>query len=411
MPPRPRIRLLAIAVALGATLAPSLLSCGASTPSSAPPPPPPGAVQATRLFPGLSFRQPVALLLAPGGAARWFVVEQAGRVRSFDATAAAPAAETAVDISARVVSRGELGLLGMALHPGWPTTPEAFLCYTRPSPRLQSVLSRFRSADGRTLDPASEQVLLTVDQPFENHDGGNLAFGPDGMLYLGLGDGGSGGDPLDNAQNPNTLLGKVIRIDVRGTGASYAVPPDNPHAGNPPCTAGTGTQACPEAWAFGFRNPWRFSFDRATGDLWAGDVGQNAWEEVDVVVRGGNYGWRFREGAHCYQPGTGCPTPGTVVNGAPLVDPVTEYDHGAAGGSAITGGYVYRGSAIPSLRGLYLFGDFGSGRLWSHTPGTTGLQKTELLRTGLSISSFGEDAAGEILLLDYASGGIFRIEP
>jgi len=318
MPPRPHIRLLAIAVALGAPLAPSLLSCGASAPTSAPPPPPPGAVQATRLFPGLSFRQPVALLLAPGGAARWFVVEQAGRVRSFDATAAAPAAETAVDISARVVSRGELGLLGMALHPGWPTTPEVFLCYTRPSPRLQSVLSRFRSADGRTLDPASEQVLLTVDQPFENHDGGNLAFGPDGMLYLGLGDGGSGGDPLDNAQNPNTLLGKMIRIDVRGTGASYAVPPDNPHAGNPPCTAG---------------------------------------------------------------------------------------------GSAITGGYVYRGSAIPSLRGLYLFGDFGSGRLWSHAPGTTGLQKTELLRTGLSISSFGEDAAGEILLLDYASGGIFRIEP
>jgi glucose/arabinose dehydrogenase len=390
----------------------ALAACAGDPAAPSPPAPPtPGAVRVPRVFPGLSFSRPVALLQAPGDAARWFVVEQGGRVLSFDGTSAAPVATPSVDITARVVSNGELGLLGMAFHPQWPAVPEAFLSYTRASPRLQSVVSRFRSADGRTLDPGSEQVILTVDQPFENHDGGNVAFGPDGMLYLGLGDGGSGGDPLDNGQDPTTLLGKMIRLEVRGTGAGYSIPADNPYAGNARCPSGAGSSPCPESWALGFRNPWRWSFDRATGDLWVGDVGQGAWEEVDRVVRGGNYGWRFREGAHCFLPPSGCPSPGTVVNGGPVVDPVAEYDHGPAGGSSITGGYVYRGSALPGLRGLYLFGDFGSGRLWTHAPGGAAMNRTELLATSLSIASFAEDAAGEILLLDYSSGGIFRLEP
>jgi glucose/arabinose dehydrogenase len=393
-----------------AILAASSLACGGSN-AGGTSPPPAGAPRVVRLLPGVSFSSPVALLWPPGGGAVAYVLEQAGRVRTVDTGAAAPLAVTAIDITDRVVSRGELGLLGMAFHPAWPATPEAFLSYTRSTPRLQSVVSRFRSTDGRTLDPASEQVILVVDQPFENHNGGNLAFGPDGMLYLGLGDGGSGGDPLGNGQALTTLLGKFVRIDVRGTGAGYAIPADNPHAANPICAGGSGAQPCPEIWAFGFRNPWRWSFDRATGDLWAGDVGQNAWEEVDVVVRGGNYGWRFREGAHCYNPVTGCPGPGEVVNGAALVDPVTEYGHDSAGGSAITGGYVYRGAALPALRGLYVFGDSGSGRVWTHTPGSTGMQRSLLSATGLAISSFAEDRAGEILLLDYAGGGIFRLDP
>jgi len=367
-------------------------------------------IRVARVFPGVSFGGPVLLLQAPGDASRWYVVEQVGRIRAFAAVPGVAVADTVVDISARVASGGELGLLGLAFHPDWPRTPEAFLSYTRSAPGLQSVISRFRSPDGRTLDPASEQVVLTVDQPFSNHNGGSVLFGPDGMLYVGLGDGGSGGDPLNNAQTLTTLLGKMLRIDVRGTGPGYIVPPGNPFSGNPPCPAGAGAQACPEIWAFGFRNPWRWSFDRGTGELWVGDVGQGAWEEVDRVVRGGNYGWRLREGTHCYSPSMGCPSPGTVVNGSIIVDPVTEYDHGPSGGQAITGGYVYRGTAVPALRGLYVFGDFSSGRIWTHEPGAPGLQRTEVAAIGASIAAFAEDEAGELYVLDYGSGGILRIE-
>jgi hypothetical protein len=210
-------------------------------------------------------------------------------------------------------------------------------------------------------------VLLTVDQPFSNHNGGNLVFGPDGLLYAGLGDGGSSGDPQDNAQNTRTLLGKMLRIDV-SAGTGYTIPASNPFAANSRCTTGNGSDPCPEIFAFGFRNPWRFSFDRATGELWVGDVGQGAWEEVDRVVAGGNYGWRFREGAHCFEPASGCPT---AHDGQPLIDPVAEYDH--ATGESITGGYVYRGTANPALVGRYVFADFISGRLFAHDPGSSSL--------------------------------------
>jgi uncharacterized repeat protein (TIGR03806 family) len=374
-------------------------------------PTPPGPVQLTRAFPNLSFAGPVAMLQAPGDATRWFVVEQAGVVRVFANDEAATSSDLFVDVRQRVTAGGELGLLGMAFHPGWPGTREVFLSYTAPaagSKPLRSVISRFRTLAGGTaqLDPDSEEILLEVAQPYTNHNGGNIAFGPDGHLYLGLGDGGSGGDPQNRAQNLQTLLGKFVRIDVDGTGPGYSIPADNPYAANPRCGLGAPVTApCPEMYALGFRNPWRWSFDRDSGDLWVGDVGQGLWEEVDRVEKGKNYGWRFREGAHCYDPGSGCPTPGTVQNGGELVDPVTEYSHSL--GTAITGGYVYRGSAIPSLRGLYLFADYGSGRVWSHEPGAPGLQRTELLDSSVNISSFGEGLDGELYVTGLA-GPLYR---
>ncbi|MBI5068060.1 MAG: PQQ-dependent sugar dehydrogenase [Deltaproteobacteria bacterium] len=372
-----------------------------------------GGVQLTRVYAGLSFSSPVAMLQAPGDASRWFVVEQGGTVRTF-ASDATTASSSFVDIRGRVTAGGELGLLSMAFHPAWPATREVFLYYTAPAgggKPLRSVLSRFGTLSGGTdaLDPASEQIVLEVAQPFSNHNGGALGFGPDGFLYLGLGDGGSGGDPGNRAQTLTTLLGKFLRLDVNGTGAGYAIPSDNPFAAGPSCGLGVSpTLPCPEIWAFGFRNPWRWSFDRETGRLWAGDVGQNAWEEVDVVERGKNYGWRIREGAHCYDPSPGCPTPGTVQNGAEVVDPVTEFDHSL--GVAVTGGYVYRGSAIPALRGRYLFGDYGSGRVWTHDPGAPGLQRADLLGAGISLSSFGEALDGELYLVDLG-GTLHRLDP
>jgi len=355
-----------------------------------------GTVTTQRVFPGLTFSSPVALLQAPGDATRWFVVEQAGTVRSFANQASVTTSSAFVTLP-NVTSGGEMGLLGLAFHPGFPANPRVYLSYTTTvAGTLQSRISEMTSADGGlTLAPGSERVLLTVAQPFANHNGGNVAFGPDGLLYAGFGDGGSGGDPQDKGQTLSTLLGKVLRIDVNG-GTPYAIPGGavgNPFAGNPLCNAnGTGAQNCPEIFAWGFRNPWRWSFDRQTGQLWVGDVGQSAWEEIDVVVLGGNYGWRFREGAHCFDPLTGCPTAG-------LIDPVSEYDRSL--GSSVTGGYVYRGSAIAGLAGRYVFGDFGSGRIWMADP-QGGIAPIQLAATSHGISSFGEDLDGELYVVDYA---------
>ncbi|MEW6488037.1 MAG: PQQ-dependent sugar dehydrogenase [Thermodesulfobacteriota bacterium] len=342
-------------------------------------------------FPGLAFQLPVAALQAPGDAGRWFVVEKGGTVRSFLAGAASPS--TFVDISDRVDAvPGEAGLLGLAFHPDWQTNREVFLSYTAPGPggavALVSRLSRFRSTDGgATLDPATEEILLAVDQPFANHNGGHAAFGPDGFLYLGLGDGGSGGDPLGHGQDTETLLGAFLRLDV-DAGAPYAIPPGNPFA------QGGGR---PEIFAWGFRNPWRWSFDRATGELWCGDVGQGAWEEVNQVLVGRNYGWNVREGAHCFGAAT-CDTVG-------LEDPVAEYSH--AEGCSVTGGYVYRGTRIPSLTGTYVYGDFCSGTVWGLAPGNR--EPRVLVPSGLNISSFAEGSGGELHVLDYASGEIFHL--
>ncbi|MGQ0430708.1 MAG: PQQ-dependent sugar dehydrogenase [Gammaproteobacteria bacterium] len=373
-------------------------------------------VSAPRVFPNLAFSAPVALLQAPGDATRWFVVQQGGRIRVFDATN--PAVATAPDflnITTRVTFSGEAGLLGLAFHPDFPADPRAFVNYIRTSGgQLQSVTSEFRSPDnGLTLDPNSERILLTVDKFATNHNGGNLAFGPDDFLYVGLGDGGGGGDPQNNGQNPMRLLGKMLRIDIDSQpgGQPYGVPADNPFAGNNRCNAnGSGAQNCPEIYALGLRNPWRWSFDRQTDQLWLADVGQNSWEEIDVIVRAGNYGWRIREGAHCFNPSSGCQTAG-------LIDPVAEY--GRALGASITGGYVYRGTQTTELFGRYLFADFVSGMIASLTPAGASFTITQHVPPGgtppggasgpLSISSFGESVAGELFVLDYGSGQIRQL--
>ena len=350
---------------------------------------PPGPVALQDAFAGLRFQAPLQVLQAPGED-RFFVVEKRGTVQAVSGTARS----TFLDIRTRVNSAPqEAGLLGMAFHPRWAQNRQAFLNYTAPSAaspaNLRTTISRFTSADGgATLDPASEQVLLTVEQPFENHNGGSVVFGPDGLLYLGLGDGGSAGDPFGNAQDPSRILGKLLRIDV-DTGTPYSIPPSNPFASG----GGRG-----EVYAYGLRNPWRFSFDRATGALWLADVGQDTWEEVDVIVPGGNYGWSHREGKHCYPPAaSSCP-------GA-FIDPVVEYSH--AEGASITGGYVYRGTALPALRGRYVYGDFGSGHIWA-VPASGPYTPVQIAQ-GNAISSFGEDASGELYVVDLAGGQVSRL--
>jgi uncharacterized repeat protein (TIGR03806 family) len=352
-------------------------------------PSPGGGVNVDRAFPNLSFNQPILLLTAPGETNRMFVVEQGGAVKVFANQDNTPSASTFLDITARVSSGGEKGLLGLAFHPSWATNRTAYLSYTRAGgpTGLQSVLEKFTSSDnGATLNPASGQILLTVDQPYENHNGGHIAFGPapDHFLFFGLGDGGSGGDPENRAQNRTVLLGKMLRIDV-DHGSPYAIPPSNPFA--------DGVNGRAEIYAWGLRNPWRWSFDRGTGELWLGDVGQGAFEEVDKITLGGNYGWRVKEGFACYNAAT--------CNSAGLIDPVVSYPRNE--GISITGGYVYRGTAIPQLQGRFVYGDFGSGRLWAiSTDPTSGAASGELLKeTGLSISSFGEDPSGELYVVDY----------
>ena len=370
-----------------------------------------------RVFSSLPlFTSPVAMLQAPGDSTRWFVVEQAGQVRVFDNNAAVTVAPVFVDIDDgnRVTSGGETGLLGMAFHPGFPADPRVYLFYSHTDATLGLVsrLSEFSmSAIGFTLDPNSERVLLTIRKPptESNHNGGNIAFGPDdGFLYIGVGDGGGSNDggsgtqhgPIGNGQSPTTLLGKMLRIDVAGT--PYAIPSDNPFAGNTLCgTNGTGTQSCPEIFAIGFRNPWRWSFDRDTGNLWVADVGQGQREEVDRVTLDGNYGWRCLEGTR----NTGLPC-GSLPNRLP---PVVEYNHTV--GRSITGGYVYRGSMVTSLVGRYIFGDFETGRIFNIAENTQPtLTLTGGFASGLRISSFGEGNDGELYVVHYG-GELYRISP
>ena len=382
-----------------------LSSCGGGSdtapmgPSPPPlPPPPPAAITVTtsQVFDPISMQAPIAMLQAPGDPSRWFVIEQQGIVRVFPNMANVTNNDVSlfIDISARVVSGGERGLLGMAFHPNFGNGNfDVFLSYTRNNGGLESAVTRFRSIDnGQTLDATMEDIILTIAQGFDNHNGGQIAFGPDGFLYAGWGDGGSGGDPNDHAQNTTDLLGTFTRIDVDGI-APYEIPAGNPFAANAanPCPQGIGGGDCPEIFAYGLRNPWRWSFDRMNDDLWVGDVGQGQWEEVDRVVAGGNYGWRCREGAHDFNT-TGC--------GAGLIDPITEYDH--TQGQSITGGYVYRGVAIPELQGFYVYGDFVQGRIWT-IPATSqqGAVAQELLDTNFGISSFAEDNDGELYVIDY----------
>ncbi len=378
----------------------------------------PVSLTVQRVFPSLSFSSPVAMLQAPRDSTRWFVVEQAGQVRVFDNDPAVTAAPLFVNIDGlnRVTFSGEAGLLGMAFHPNFPRDPRVYFFYSHTDATLGLVsrLSEFISLDaGLTLDPDLERVLLTIEKPGteSNHNGGNIAFGPDEFLYIGVGDGGGANDggasnqhgAIGNGQSLTTLLGKMLRIDVEGTTGAfpYRIPPTNRFAGSTTLcgTDGTGSQSCPEIFAVGFRNPWRWSFDRLTGHLWVADVGQGALEEVDQVTLGGNYGWRCFEGTS--NTGLAC---GSPANPLP---PVVEY--GRDVGQSTTGGYVYRGSAIASLVGRYVFGDFISGRIFNIAESTQPtLTLTDGLESGLSISSFGEDNDGELYVVDYG-GGLYRI--
>ncbi len=386
-----------------------LTGCGggggsaAPAPVSPPPPPPPASAPTIDLqgaYTNLNFQAPVAMTQAPGDSTRWFVVEKRGVIQVFANDPNTMSAAEFIDITDRVDnSASESGLLGIAFHPQYPATPEVFVSYTATGPGggvpFISRIARFLSLDGGlTLVAASEEILLTVEQDNTNHNGGDLKFGPDGFLYAAFGDGGGGGDPNNNAQNTQNLLGTIVRIDV-DTAAPYAIPASNPFSANSgsPCPQGAGTINCPEIFAWGLRNPWRFSFDRGNGTLWVGDVGQGAWEEVNRVLGGENFGWREREGAHCFNPASGCSTAFT--------DPVTEYDHSV--GASITGGYVYRGTAVPDLVGWYVFADFVSGRIFAIPEGTPSfVAPTELLDTTTPIASFAQDIDGELYVVSYA---------
>jgi uncharacterized repeat protein (TIGR03806 family) len=364
------------------------------------------SIAVTRVFPNLTFNQPLLLLQAPGSTARWYVVEKPGIVRWFDNVSTASTSNVFVNITGRVDDPGERGLLGMAFHPNFPTDSRVFLSYTTTS---ESRLSVF-TGSSTTLNDTTETVLMRVARTAENHNGGNIAFGPDGFLYWGLGDGGLGGDPfgaIGNGQNLQTILGKMLRINVGPAGSmSYTIPASNPYnATGGLCTTGTTTSAqCREIYAFGFRNPWRWSFDRSNGELWVGDVGQNSWEEVDRVVLGGNYGWRCREGAHDFNTNCGSLTP--------RLDPIAEY--GRAAGQSLTGGYVYRGSAIPALFGRYVFGDYASGEVWhiatnTTPPPTIQVTAADGFNSNRNMSSFGQDANGELYIVDINNGNLYQI--
>ncbi len=348
-------------------------------------------------FPALSFESPVDLQNAGDGTNRLFVVQQGGLIRVFSNDAAVTSASTYLDLTSKISSGSERGVLGLAFHPRFSENGYFFVNYTKVSTGA-TVIARYQASppSATSVDLATESVVLEVDQPFSNHNGGGLAFGPDGYLYIGLGDGGSAGDPEGNGQDRSALLGKFLRIDVNSSsgGRNYGIPSDNPFVGN---TSGFRE----EIWAYGLRNPWRFCFDAPTSRLWAGDVGQNAIEEIDLIEKGKNYGWNTMEGASCYEPSTGCIKKGKTL-------PITEYTH--AVGQSVTGGCVYRGSAVPGLSGLYLFGDFVAGRLWSlrYDPGKETVVR-ELLDTDLNISSFGRDEAGEMYLLSYGDGKVYRL--
>lgn len=336
-------------------------------------------------FPALNFEAPVFLTAVPGST-RLAVVTQEGRIYSFENRPDVTSTGTLLDIRDRVLAGGEMGLLGLAFDPDYANNGYLYVNYTADNPR-HTVIARFTVTNG-AADPASEVVLLKYEQPYSNHNGGMLAFGPDGYLYIAAGDGGSGGDPQNNAQQLGNLLGKILRIQ---TTPGDIVPTDNPFIGT--------TGARGEIWAYGLRNPWRFSFDRASGMLWVGDVGQNAWEEIDVISKGGNYGWRLFEGTHDYN------NPGSLP-ASNFIAPLHEYSHDQ--GQSITGGYVYRGSAVPDLRGRYIYADFVSSRVWALEYLNGSVLSNTQIATVPNPSSFGEDAASELYITSF-DGSIYKL--
>ncbi|MGI8477635.1 MAG: PQQ-dependent sugar dehydrogenase [Thermomicrobiales bacterium] len=396
MTSRPALRaILALAAALAIMLTASV-GVGRADPSAreaAPFDPATFTVGLTKVVDGLS--KPVQMVDSGDGSGRSFVVEQGGAVRVF--AKGALAAEPFLDIGARVTSGSEQGLLSIALHPDFAANGVFFIDYTDLAGNTQIERWALAKDAPDRADPASATTVLSVDQPFPNHNGGLLLFGPDGKLYIGLGDGGSGGDPNGNGQNPGTLLGSILRIDVDAAadGKPHGIPADNSFVGD--------AKACPEVWAYGLRNPWRFSFDRATGDLLIGDVGQGQYEEVDLnpAGKGGlDFGWNIMEGSHCYKAES-CDESG-------LRKPIVDYSHDD-GGCSVTGGYVYRAAAIPALQGVYLYADYCSGLLWGIGKDADGHRRaSDPVKTDLSVSSFAEDGDGGLYVIDL-KGAIYAI--
>ncbi len=387
-----------------------------------------GAATLSRVFPNLSFNQPVAMVQPPGDSSRWYVVEKSGHSFSFPNSDSAAVGDVIefLDLSGIVDAQSEGGFLGLTFHPDFSNNHFAYASYTTSDAgggNFRSVISRF------TVDPqthsastGSEHTLLTIAQPYGNHDGGNIAFGPDGFLYIGFGDGGNRDDQENHGQDTRTLLGAMLRIDVNASAAQeangqrYVIPAGNPFPGSPSCSNGScpnqafkssaqrcSGDGCPELFAWGLRNPWRWSFDRLTGDLWVGDVGQDAWEEIDLVQLGKNYGWNCFEGSHSYSTSGNCPSLTTAI------PPINEYDHSV--GYAITGGYVYRGAAIPALTGVYLFADFGSGTIFGLSDPKGSPVRAELTSPMGGIASFAQDHEGEVYAINLYNGQIFKFVP
>jgi glucose/arabinose dehydrogenase len=342
-----------------------------------------------------TFSHPVFVTGAGDGSKRLFIVEQSGKIKVYDRET--NKSKVFFDISEKVKYQNELGLLGLAFHPDFKKNGLFYVNYTTENP-LRTIVSSFKvsAADPDQADKNSEEIILQFDQPFENHNGGMLTFGPDGFLYIGTGDGGSAGDPNGNGQSLKTLLGKILRIDVnkKSAGKNYLVPESNPFF-----KSTSGDMA--EIYAYGMRNPWRFSFDKDTGRLWLADVGQDKYEEIDLVEKGKNYGWNRMEGNHCYKPDD-CDQSGLTL-------PITEYDHTL--GKSVSGGYVYHGSKFPELSGAYLYADYVSGRIWYLRYLDNKINTNEVLfDSDLSISSFGTDQDNELFILDYKTGGVYQLK-
>ena len=349
-------------------------------------------------FPNISFNRMVFLTHAGDGSGYLFLVLQEGQIIVFQNNDDVESLTVFLDIRDRVDdSENEEGLLGLAFDPHYESNGYFYVHYTASSPS-RSIISRFSVTvdDQQKADIESELVILQINQPYDNHNGGHIAFGPDGYLYIGLGDGGNGGDPHGNGQNNRTLLGTILRIDVSDSSEQkkYGIPPDNPFAGL--------KYEKNEIWAYGLRNPWRFSFDEETGLLWVGDVGQNKFEEIDIVEKGGNYGWNVLEGFHCHPDST------SSCDSEEFEAPIIEYDRDE--GCSVTGGYVYRGSIFNFLYGSYIYGDFCSGLIWAlNYDGTKIVDVTILVDSDLIISSFGEDEEGELYILSF-DNKIYRLK-
>ncbi|MEX2121115.1 MAG: PQQ-dependent sugar dehydrogenase [Pirellulales bacterium] len=359
---------------------------------------------AQRAFPRLQFQRPLLLTHAGDGSNRVFVASQLGTVHVFKNDQNTARSAVFLDIRSRVVykdAENEEGFLGMAFHPDYKDNGRFYVYYTTTDEPHTSVISRFRVSKNNPnrADPQSEQELLRIPQPYWNHNGGTLVFGPDGYLYIGLGDGGAANDPHGNGQNLQTLLGSILRIDVdrQESGKPYAIPPDNPFAGGQ-------RGARPEIWAYGLRNVWRMSFDRETGTCWAADVGQDLWEEINLIERGGNYGWNLREGKHAFGPMGSVPRDD-------LIEPIWEYHHDV--GKSITGGHVYRGRRLPTLVGAYLYADYVTGKLWAlwYDEGEQRVVANRPISGNIMpVMSFGEDEPGEVYFM-IDKGTLHRFGP